>query len=234
MRTMPRIEIRQHSLTALPEISGLYAITPDVRDTANLIAMTRNVLAGGARLVQYRSKTGNMRLRLEQAKSLVQLCREFGVPLIINDYLDLAMEVEADGVHLGHEDASVYQARDKLGHERIIGISCYNQLESAIEAERNGADYVAFGAFFPSSTKPDAVVASVDLLRQGSRRIRIPMVAIGGINSDNAAGLINEGANAVAVSNALFGAHDIRSEAEKFSGLFKRQQFNSSLSRISQ
>jgi len=196
--------------------------------------MTRNALAGGTRLVQYRSKTMNEELRLEQARSLAHLCREYEVPLLINDHIDLALEVGADGVHLGQEDAPISQARLKLGHEKIIGISCYNELESAIEAECSGADYVAFGAFFTSVTKLDTVPASVDLLQQGNLEISIPIVAIGGINSDNALELISAGANAVAVSSALFGARDIRSEADKFSGLFKLQPFHPSLSRISQ
>lgn len=196
--------------------------------------MTRNALAGGTRLVQYRSKTMNEELRLEQARSLAHLCREYEVPLLINDHIDLALEVGADGVHLGREDAPISQARLKLGHEKIIGISCYNELESAIEAECSGADYVAFGAFFTSVTKLDTVPASVDLLQQGNLEISIPIVAIGGINSDNALELISAGANAVAVSSALFGARDIRSEADKFSGLFKLQPFHPSLSRTSQ
>ena len=196
--------------------------------------MTRNALAGGTRLVQYRSKTMNEELRREQARALAHLCREYEVPLLINDHVDLALEVGADGVHLGREDALISQARLKLGHEKIIGISCYNELESAIEAERSGADYVAFGAFFTSVTKLDTVPASIDLLQQGNLQISIPIVAIGGINSDNALELISAGADAVAVSNALFGARDIRSEAGKFSELFKRQPFHPSLSRTSQ
>lgn len=198
------------------------------------MAMTRNALAGGTRLVQYRSKTMNEELRREQARALAHLCRQFDVPLLINDHVDLALEVGADGVHLGREDAPISQARLKLGPEKIIGISCYNEFESALEAECNGADYVAFGAFFTSLTKPDAVHASVDLLQRGNLEISIPIVAIGGINSNNALELISAGADAVAVSNALFGARDIRAEAGKFSGLFKRQPFHPSLSRISQ
>jgi len=196
--------------------------------------MTRNALAGGTRLVQYRSKTMNEELRREQAHSLAHLCREYEVPLLINDHIDLALEVGADGVHLGREDVPISQARLKLGHEKIIGISCYNELESAIEAERSGADYVAFGAFFTSVTKLDTVPASIDLLQQGNLQISIPIVAIGGINSDNALELISAGADAVAVSSALFGARDIRSEADKLSGLFKLRPFHPSLSRISQ
>lgn len=206
------------------EIRGLYAITPDVADTASLVTMTQQVLAGGARLVQYRSKTGDTGLRLEQARSLAHLCAKFSVPLIINDYLDLACEVGADGVHLGRNDASLTEARRELGNGRIIGISCYNRLEYAAEAARHGADYVAFGAFFGSVTKPGAVSASLDLLRQAKRELRMPIVAIGGIAPDNAAALMQGGADALAASNALFNARNIRVAAERFSRLFKQNK----------
>lgn len=205
-------------------IRGLYAITPDVADTASLVAMTQQVLAGGSRMVQYRSKTRNAALRLEQARSLADLCSKFGVPLIINDYLDLALEVGADGVHLGREDTSLTDARRELGNEKIIGISCYDRLDYAVEAECHGADYVAFGAFFASATKPAAVRASVDLLRQAKRELHIPIVAIGGIIPDNAVQLIQEGADALAASNAVFNAWNIRVAAERFSGLFRPNQ----------
>jgi len=204
-------------------VGGLYAITPDVVGTIDLVAMTQQALAGGARLVQYRNKSADDALRLEQAHALVQLCRTFSVPLIVNDQLDVAVAVGADGVHLGREDVAITgiaEVRRRLGAGKIIGISCYNRLESAIEAEQQGADYVAFGSFFSSATKPGAMVASTDLLREARKKLRIPVVAIGGITPGNAATLIAQGADAVAVINALFGAPDIRSTAEKFSGLF--------------
>jgi thiamine-phosphate pyrophosphorylase len=204
-----------------PGILGLYAITPEVADTASLLAMTQQALAGGARLVQYRSKTDDVALRLEQAQSLARLCAEFDVPFIINDYPDLALEVGADGVHLGKGDAPIAEARRKLGPGKIIGISCYERLEHAVEAESQGADYVAFGAFFASVTKPDAVSAPAGLLRHAKRKLRIPIVAIGGIIPENAGELIHQGADAVAVSNALFSAPHIRSAAEKFTLLFR-------------
>jgi len=208
------------------KVSGLYAITPDVANTADLIAMTRQALAGGARLVQYRNKSADDALRLEQARALVQLCRTFSAPLIINDHVDIAVETGADGVHLGRDDISVTgiaAARRKLGAGKIIGVSCYNQLEPAVEAERQGADYVAFGTFFISATKLGAVVAATDLLREARQKLSIPVVAIGGITPDNAAELIAQGADAVAVINALFGAPNIQSTAEKFSRLFSLQ-----------
>ena len=204
-----------------PRILGLYAITPEATDTASLLAITQQALKGGARLVQYRSKTDDAALRLEQAQSLARLCAEFGVPFIINDYPDLALEVGADGVHLGKGDAPITEARHKLGPGKIIGISCYERLEHAVEAERQGADYVAFGAFFASVTKPGAVSAPADLLHHAKQKLRIPIVAIGGIIPENAGELIRQGADAVAVSNALFSARCIRSAAEKFSLLFR-------------
>jgi thiamine-phosphate pyrophosphorylase len=207
-----------------PQILGLYAITPQAADTASLLAMTQQALAGGARLVQYRSKTDDAALRLEQARSLARLCADFDVPFIINDYPDLALEVDADGVHLGKGDVPITEARRKLGPGKIIGISCYERLEHAVEAERQGADYVAFGAFFASVTKPDAVSAPPDLLHYAKQKLRLSIVAIGGIIPENAGELIRQGADAVAVSNALFNARDIRSAAERFSLLFKPDQ----------
>jgi thiamine-phosphate pyrophosphorylase len=205
-----------------PEIEGLYAITPDIADTAILIQMTRHVLMGGARLVQYRNKIANAALRLEQAYSLATLCREFCVPLIINDDIDLTAEVDSDGVHLGLDDASIVDARRKLGSEKIIGASCYNNLEHAVEAVCQGADYVAFGAFFASMTKPGAAVAPGSLLRRAKALLHVPIVGIGGITAGNAEELICEGADALAVSNGVFSAPNIQSEAEIFARLFKQ------------
>ncbi len=206
----------------LPRIEGLYAITPDVADTTALITLTQQVLAGGARLVQYRNKTADAPLRLEQAQALANLCRKYNASLIINDHLDLAAEVDAAGVHVGREDTSVTAARRRLGPGKIIGASCYNRLESAVEAERQGADYVAFGAFFVSATKPGAVTASIDLLTRAKQKLHVPVVAIGGITPHHAVGLIRQGADAIAASNALFGVPDIQSVAENFSRLFKQ------------
>jgi thiamine-phosphate pyrophosphorylase len=205
-----------------PEIDGLYAVTPDVADSANLVMMTREALSGGARLIQYRNKTANIALRLEQSRLLSHLCRKLNVLFIVNDHPDLAAEAGADGVHLGQEDAPVTEARRKLGPGKIIGVSCHDQLELAVEAERQGADYVAFGAFHISSTKPGAMAAPIDLLHHAKRKLHIPVVAIGGITSNNAMELIHAGAHAVAVSNALFGARNIRAAAESFSRLFKQ------------
>ena len=198
-------------------IRGLYAITPDMTDTVALVAATRQTLEGGARLIQYRNKAACRALRLEQASSLARLCREFHVPLIINDHADLADEVGADGVHLGRGDARIPEARLRIGKDKIIGISCYNRLEYALQAEHQGADYVAFGAFFTSVTKLDTVPAPIHLLRQARRGLSVPIVAIGGITPENACQLLGTGADAVAVSNALFNAADIWQAARNFS-----------------
>jgi thiamine-phosphate pyrophosphorylase len=200
-------------------INGLYAITPDEQDTAELLRKTRLALLGGARVLQYRNKTAGAALRLEQAGALRELTHEFSVPLVINDDVALAQQVGADGVHLGGEDGSVAAARAVLGKARLIGVSCYNRIALAHEAVRQGADYVAFGSFFASSVKPDAVAASPDILRQARREIAVPLVAIGGITIGNGAQLLEAGANALAVISAVFNAADIQHAARQFSNL---------------
>ncbi len=202
------------------EIFGLYAITPDSTDTANLLTMTEQALVGGATIVQYRNKIADDILRQEQAYLLAQLCRKYQVVFIINDHINIAMAVDADGVHLGQDDGSIRDARKKLGNEKIIGVSCYNQLNLAIDASQQGADYIAFGAFFASSTKPDAVTASTDLLCKAKQKLFVPIVTIGGITLTNAAALIDQGGDAIAVSNALFNTQDIQLTARAFSQLF--------------
>lgn len=204
------------------KIRGLYAITPEQAETARLISQVRAALAGGAAVVQYRSKSADAALLHEQASELLALCHSFGVPLIINDTLRLADLSGADGVHLGREDGSLRQARIILGAGKVIGVSCYNSLERALEAEAGGADYVAFGSFFPSPTKPGAVAAPLSLLQEAKGRLNIPIVAIGGITVDNASALVEAGADAVAVISGLFDAPDIELAARQYSQLFSR------------
>jgi thiamine-phosphate pyrophosphorylase len=201
-------------------VRGLYAVTPDIIDTAELAAKVEADLAGGASVVQYRNKAAGADLRIAQARALQSLCHAKGVPLLINDHLELAAEIDAPGLHLGKDDASLPEARALLGPEKLLGASCYNRIDSAIAAIQAGADYVAFGSFFPSAVKPGAVHASVSLLREAKERLAVPIVAIGGITLDNAAQLIRAGADAVAVISALFSAPDIRVAAEQFSKLF--------------
>jgi len=201
-------------------IHGLYAVTPDISDTNVLLRRVRLALQGGAQVLQYRNKTADAALKLAQAQALGQLAREFKTTFIVNDDAQLAAQVDADGVHLGGEDGSVAAARALLGSSRIIGVSCYNRLSLAHEAVRQGADYVAFGAFFSSSVKPGAVKADLALLQAAREELDVPIVAIGGITLQNAASLIETGAEAVAVITALWNAQDIEASAHGFSTLF--------------
>jgi thiamine-phosphate pyrophosphorylase len=202
-------------------IAGLYAITPDLSDSTVLLTRVEAALAGGAQALQYRNKVADPALRLEQARGLAKLCRGYRVPLIINDHIDLALEVDAEGLHIGGEDGSVADARRRLGPDRILGVSCYRRIENALEAARLGASYVAFGGFFPSSVKGGAGGAPLSILGEAKRRPGLPVVAIGGITVDNAPQLIAAGADSVSVITALFGAPDVRAAAQQFSALFK-------------
>lgn len=203
-------------------ISGLYAITPDERDTAELLCRVRLALLGGVKVLQYRNKTADRALQLEQAGALRKLAREFSIPLVINDDVALAAQTDADGVHLGNADGSVADARAVLGNSSLIGVSCYNRLALAHEAVRQGADYVAFGSFFVSTVKPQAVAATPELLRQARRELNAPIVAIGGITAHSGAQLLEAGADALAVISAVFAAPDIEGAARKFSNLFEQ------------
>jgi thiamine-phosphate pyrophosphorylase len=201
-------------------ISGLYAVTPNTLDTELLCHSVEAALRGGASLVQYRNKAADTMLRLRQASALLALCRSFSVPLIINDHLDLCAQIDADGLHLGASDCDLGAARRLLGADRIIGASCYNQLDLALKAEVGGASYVAFGACFGSETKPEAASASLNLFQQAKQKIAIPMVAIGGITLQNAPLAIAAGADAIAVIASLFDAMDITSASQQFTQLF--------------
>lgn len=205
-------------------INGLYAITPEQPDTAELLRQARLALQGGASVLQYRNKQGDAVLRRTQAEALRALTREFSVPLIVNDDAALALEVDADGVHLGGEDGSVAAARALLGAGKIIGVSCYNRTVLAHQAVEQGADYVAFGAFFASTVKPEAHVAEVAMLRQARAGIAVPVVAIGGITPDNGGELLEAGADALAVISAVFAADDVEAAAKRFSTLFSKAE----------
>jgi thiamine-phosphate pyrophosphorylase len=202
---------------------GLYALTPETADTERLLAQVEAVLAGGVAAVQYRDKSGDVARRHEQASELVALCRRFGVPLIVNDDLRLADLCDADGVHLGREDGSLREARIILGTGKFIGASCYQSLELAQAAQAAGADYVAFGSFFPSPTKPAAARADLALLHQAAQALRVPIVAIGGITLGNAPALLDAGADSLAVLSALFDAADIRAAARDLNQLFETE-----------
>lgn len=198
---------------------GLYAISDGPR--ADLPAVTERVLEGGAVLLQYRDKTGDHARRRAEAQTLLALCRARGVPLIVNDDVELAAAVGADGVHLGAEDGDIAAARERLGRDAIIGVSCYDSIDRARRLAAAGADYLAFGAFFASSTKPDARRATLELLRQAAA-IGLPLVAIGGITPDNAPPLIAAGADLVAVVSGVFAAADPAATARRYSELFTK------------
>ena len=201
---------------------GLYGITDQslLTDLPTLTAAVNQALRGGMRLLQYRAKQQPAAQRLRQAQALKQLCAEHDALFIINDDVELASAVAADGVHLGREDATIQQARALLGAQAIIGCSCYNRLPLAQQAQQQGADYVAFGRFFPSSSKPEAVEAGTGLLQQAKTMLDIPVCAIGGITPANASTVIEQGADMIAVIQGLFAQADVYQQAKKFSQLF--------------
>lgn len=201
-------------------IRGLYAVTPDESDTSVLAAKVSAALNGGATLVQYRNKQADAGRRREQAVALLTVCRARGVPLIINDDVNLVLDTNADGVHLGADDGSIEAARARLAPHQIVGASCYNRLQTAVTAQAAGATYVAFGSFFPSSIKPAAVAAPLQLLRDARVALAVPVVAIGGITAENAARLIAAGADSVAVISALFAASDVTAVARQIAAHF--------------
>lgn len=189
-------------------LRGLYLITPDCDDTGRLIALTRSVLGARPALLQYRSKLADESVRHAQALALAALCREAGVALIINDSVELALAVEADGVHLGRDDGDLAGARARLGRERIIGMSCYDEWSRAAAAVEAGADYVAFGALFGSTTKPGVARAPLTLVSRAARELAVPVAAIGGITLENAAMVREAGVALVCVISDVFGAAD--------------------------
>lgn len=199
---------------------GLYAITPESDDTGELVAKARECLAGGAAMLQYRAKGAAPGLALAQARRLAEACREHGVPFIVNDSIELAAAVGADGLHLGRDDARVREARIALPRA-IIGVSCYDRPGLAREAAAAGADYVAIGSVFASATKPGAVRAPLALLGEARAASGLPVVAIGGITPENAPQAIAAGASMVAVISAVFDSPDVRAAAQAFARLFQ-------------
>ncbi|MCF8198054.1 MAG: thiamine phosphate synthase [Sulfuritalea sp.] len=204
-------------------LRGLCAVTLDDPLLPRLSALVKAALDGGSPLVQYRNKSASSALRRAQAAEMLRICRAAGARLIINDDVWLAVEIGADGAHIGRDDApggSLAAARDALGPKRILGVSCYNELARGEEAAAAGADYLAFGSVFPSRTKPGAVQAPLKLLGE-ARRFGLPVAAIGGINLDNAQQVIDAGADILAVVSDLFDAMDIKRRAEDYQRLFK-------------
>ena len=207
-------------------IAGLYAITPDLADTELLCQMVEASILGGARIMQYRNKVADEKLRLQQASALLEICRKNQVPLIINDHVELCLSIDADGVHIGGDDGNIAAIKNMIGEDKLLGVSCYGEFARAEAAEKAGADYVAFGACFASNTKPNAPRAELSLFNQ-VKPLNIPSVAIGGITLQNAHLAKQAGADAIAVIGELFNqAHDkatvakIKATAEQFSSIF--------------
>lgn len=214
-------------------LRGIYAILNEPLMTSeHFLPAVEGALAGGVRLLQYRNKrvaTQPADRRAAIGCELLDLCKQYQVPLLINDDLEFCAEIGAQGVHLGQRDGDCCYARARLGPDAIIGITCHNSLTLAQTAAADGADYVAFGRFFPSVTKPEAAPAALHTLSKARRLLDIPLVAIGGINADNGDALIEAGADMLAVIHGLFGeldqsnVEDIRQRAEQLTALFTRQ-----------
>jgi thiamine-phosphate pyrophosphorylase len=201
-------------------IKGLYAVTPDMADTDLLLQKVEAALQGGINMLQYRNKAANHKLQTQQARAILPLCRQYNVPLIINDSVKLCLTLDADGVHLGADDGNLAEIRSRIGKDKILGASCYNRFDLALSAQQAGASYVAFGACFASQTKPNAPVAALDLFTRAKTELNIPTVAIGGITLQNAPQVISAGANAIAVINAIFGADDVKLASQQFYKVF--------------
>jgi len=206
-------------------LSGLYAITdseliPEIR----FISTVESALLGGARVIQYRDKSSDTKKRLQQAQLLQHLCQQYDVPLIINDDWELAAQVKAAGVHLGENDGDIYQARQQLGQQAWIGASCYNDLALADKALAAGANYIAFGRFFNSNTKPNARIAEIALLSQARQKFNCPIVAIGGITPENGATLLEAGADCLAAIHGVFAHDEVKAAAEQYTHLFNEKK----------
>ena len=202
-------------------ISGIYAITPDEADTDLLLAKVEAALQGGINVLQYRNKQASFKLQTQQASAIFSMCEKYRVPFIINDSIELCLALDADGVHIGADDGNIAEVKARLGINKILGASCYNRFDLALSAQQAGANYVAFGACFASSTKPHAPVASIGLFKQAKAQLHIPAVAIGGITLENAQSVIEAGADSIAVINAIFNADDVKLAAQHFAHLFK-------------
>ncbi|KAF3980915.1 MAG: thiamine phosphate synthase [Methylococcales symbiont of Hymedesmia sp. n. MRB-2018] len=202
--------------------SGLYAITQtEGKKLATIVQEVAAAIKGGAGVIQYRDKTATTIDRLNCATALQTLCHTYAIPLLINDDVELALKVKADGVHLGKNDGSIAASRKRLGNKAIIGLSCYNDINLAKKAEFEGANYVAFGRFFPSASKPLALPAQQETLRLAKKMIQVPIVAIGGILPNNGQQLLDNGADVLAVIGGIFD-HAAEQSALNYQTLFSR------------
>lgn len=204
-----------------PPLRGVYAITDEnLLAGPALLSAAEEALGTGLALLQYRNKAADWHSKCVEAAQLLHLCRQFGTPLLINDDVALCIEIGADGVHLGQADTRLIEARQRLGESAIIGITCHSDMALARRAETAGANYVAFGRFFPSRTKPHAPRASIDVLQRAKAELTIPIVAIGGINTENGQALVTAGADMLAVIHTLFSSSDVEAEAKALNALF--------------
>lgn len=201
-------------------MKGLYLVTPDWDDTARLLCVSEAALLGGVTVLQYRHKTAPPALRLVQASALLALCRRFQCRFIINDHVDLCLQIGADGVHVGGTDATVAQTRAVLGPDKIIGASCYGDMQRAIDAQAAGASYVAFGGFYLSRVKQYAVTTRPDILDLARAVIGLPRVVIGGMTPGNAAPLVARGASLVAAISSVYLADDPAAAVAEFRALY--------------
>lgn len=200
---------------------GIYVVTPNWDDTNKLLAVSEEALRGGAILLQYRHKTAEAHLRLEQARALQILCRRYQVPFVINDHIDLCVQLDADGVHVGGTDMSVSHARLLLGKSKIVGASCYGDIDLAQQAYREGASYVAFGGFYPSVVKQYPVTTPPDIIRRARSLIPLPIVVIGGMTVELARPLVKQGADMVAAISSVYQSPEPVVATKEFVSLFK-------------
>jgi thiamine-phosphate pyrophosphorylase len=200
---------------------GLYLVTPDWDDTQKMLEATEAGLRGGAALVQYRHKTASPALRKDQASQLQALCRQYGRPFIVNDFVELCLELDADGIHVGGTDMAVAEVRTAVGPAKIVGASCYGSLQLAKDAWQAGASYVAFGGFYPSRVKKYEVTTPLDIVAQAKREIPVPNVVIGGMTQENSKPLVEKGADMVAVISSVYMVDDPEASARQFAALFK-------------
>jgi thiamine-phosphate pyrophosphorylase len=201
-------------------MKGLYLVTPDWDDTQKMLDATEAGLRGGAALVQYRHKTASPQLRKEQAAQLQALCRRYGRPFIVNDFVELCLELDADGIHVGGTDASVAAVRTAVGPAKIVGASCYGSMQLARDAHQAGASYVAFGGFYPSRVKKYEVSTQPEIVAQAKKEIPLPNVVIGGMTLQNSVPLVGQGADMVAVISSVYMVDDPESAARGFAALF--------------
>lgn len=207
--------------------SGIYAIADEeLLRGRDIFAAVEQALAGGISMLQYRNKlannSGSSNASVNTAKQLAGLCKSYRVPLIINDNVDLCLAVAADGVHLGGSDQDLPSARACLGEDAIIGATCHASIEQALIAQRQTADYIAFGRFFPSSSKPEAPAAHLGLLTEARAALSIPIVAIGGINKENGASALKAGADMLAVIHAIFGGVQVAAQSRQLVSMYEQ------------